>query len=275
MTAVQKIIKYCAIGLAVLIILSMIGGIFGILSLFAKQEGEPLLEPRKLLEAEDGYFLKSIDVELFAVSLNVVSGDKLKVETNSRYISCEYSDNRLVVREEERPLKAHFSCAGWVAGKEEILTLTLPMVSAPERVDLKAGAGNIDIDFLIADYIDFEFGAGDISLCDLKIHGANIRGGAGKMTLLSSEIQNLSLEMGVGALVLEASLFGNNKINCGVGQVEITLLGAPESYKVKIQRGVGSVDVNGLTGNGDVYGNGDNLIEISGGVGSISVKFLK
>ena len=80
--------------------------------------------------------------------------------------------------------------------------------------------------------------------------------------------------MGVGEVNLIASLIGKNEINAGVGSLNIDLQGEKESYKIQADKGLGSVKIDGREiSNGETFGDGENYIEVDGGVGNIDIDF--
>ena len=54
----------------------------------------------------------------------------------------------------------------------------------------------------------------------------------------------------------------------------INLLDKIENYKIKIEKGLGTVKINNDSVKNGIYGEGTNSIEIDGGVGSINIKSL-
>lgn len=275
MTTAQKIIKYCALALALILVLAIVGGILRIAFLFIGSDDgdrapESNGEMRVLLNESENLQIDEIDIEVYAVNLSIAYGDTLKVETDSGYISCDLVNGKLTVNESSRSWLPHASCAGTDTEAEGILNITLPYSSSVKSVELESGAGMINIKDLTAENINFEFGAGEAVLSKIKAKTADIQCGVGKVTVFSSEIDELSLEAGVGEVKLEAAL-GDSTVDCGVGKVELLLLGDAENYKLDVSRGIGSVDVNGLKKDGDVYGSGRNVVKINGGIGSIFV----
>lgn len=69
-------------------------------------------------------------------------------------------------------------------------------------------------------------------------------------------------------------LLGDSEFEFGVGESNITLIGNKEEYKVDIEKGIGSITIDGsvVTGTSSI-GNGSNCIDIEGGVGAINLKF--
>ena len=65
-------------------------------------------------------------------------------------------------------------------------------------------------------------------------------------------------------------LLGNNKIDQGVGELILDLQN--DDYKFKVEKGLGSITVNGNSYSEDFEdGEGTNIIDIDGGVGSINI----
>ena len=96
------------------------------------------------------------------------------------------------------------------------------------------------------------------------------------MSIKESNINDLDLDMGVGEVNLTSNLTGQNQINAGVGKLNINLQGEKESYKIQADKGIGSIKIDGNEiSNGETLGNGENYIEIDGGIGNIDINFAK
>ena len=85
-------------------------------------------------------------------------------------------------------------------------------------------------------------------------------------------IYNLNLTMGAGKTNISALFKGSNKITTGVGEFNINLFNSLNDYKVKINKGIGNIKVNGEEINSN-YENGKGLVSltIEGGVGNINL----
>lgn len=93
------------------------------------------------------------------------------------------------------------------------------------------------------------------------------------MAVRESELHDLDLDMGVGKVELGAKLTGNNRIDAGIGKLELDLRGKLDEYKIKVEKGLGSIELNGeKLSNGAIRGEGDTLVDIDGGVGAIEIR---
>lgn len=111
---------------------------------------------------------------------------------------------------------------------------------------------------------------------DLEFEKVKISAGAGKVTISSGTINNLDFDMGVGEANITANLTGKTEINAGVGELNINLQGEKDSYKIKANKGIGSIKIDKKeVSNGEVYGDGENYIEIDGGIGNINIMYTK
>ena len=120
-------------------------------------------------------------------------------------------------------------------------------------------------------------GAGDVTINTLTaMKSADIDGGAGRITIKGGTLNNLDLDMGVGQLNLTALLTGACEMDLGIGQTNLTLLGTQDDYRLDIEKGIGTVTVDGKkVSDFGSSGNGENRIEINGGIGAICVDFKK
>ena len=143
-----------------------------------------------------------------------------------------------------------------------------------ELVNIEAGAGEIKIEDLETKKLSFEIGAGKVEIAKLNVlEEAKIDGGAGKVEILSGNINNLKLNVDVGEFILNDTLTGNNDIEAGIGKLEIDLKDELENYEIKVNKGIGSITIDGKeVSDNTKYGDGKTSIKVDGGIGSIIIK---
>lgn len=262
MTQAQKIIKYFALALAFFIIVSLVSGIFyginSLINLFSDNEiGE--IKTFEFKEAN----VENLDIELSSTKLIIKNSDYFKVETNNKYVDCSQTDNKITIKETKNNLFSK-------NGKSEVIVYINKNLN---KVTIEAGAGNINIDNIEANELDFEMGAGKVNITNLNVFNkASINGGAGEVIIENGIINNLDLDIGVGKVSLTSKLTGFSDIDAGIGELNINLLDKIENYKIKIEKGLGKVKINGEEKNDGIYGEGNNSIEIDGGIGNINIK---
>ena len=158
-----------------------------------------------------------------------------------------------------------------------ILVAALPVDASGEAVlfkdllDLAAHGDGVGI------VLRVEFLAGE----DRSVRGyigigqiIDIDGGAGRITISDGALHNLDLDMGVGQLNLTSALTGESDFDLGIGESNITVIGNKDDYKLDIEKGIGNITVDGTSvSNIKEYGNGNNSIEVSGGIGAINLRF--
>lgn len=263
MTSEQKLIKYGAIALAVLIIAGIIGGIVSAVGAFAGIGGSAVGEDKSY--TVDGE-INSLFVEVGAADFKIVESEIFLVESNLKRLEVEVKGNTLTVRDKTRN-KADYSNAQ--------LTIYVPKDITLADIDITTGAGKFTAGSLSASSLSLELGAGQAVIDNLTVNNhANIEGGAGEISILGGSIKNLDLEMGVGALNLKASLLGENELDLGVGEVNITLLGGRNSYTFELNKAIGDLRFDGESlSSSRVIGNGASIVEVNGGIGRIDISF--
>lgn len=266
MTTLQRIIKYLAIAFAIFLALSILGAILGVAGLFGGIfSGEAVLEEAKTYSVDSD--IRDLDIEINAADLLIKEGDAFRVESNLKHLKVEEKDGLLSIRETKK-------YGGTYNGAQ--LTVYVPAGTVFDKVSLTTGAGRLTAAVLAAHTLDFELGAGDVSIGALIATGsADIEGGAGRITVSDGAIEDLDLEMGVGQLNLTARLSGECQLDLGVGESNITLIGSKDDYKLDLEKGIGSITVDGKSPAEYGSGNGANEVEINGGVGAIRVQFLE
>lgn len=269
MTSVQKIIKYLATAFAIFLSVSIIGGIITALSgisfiLSDKDKKEPVGEMTAYPVSEE---ISSLQINLSAAELIIRNSDNFSVESNHNYITVETNNGKLIIDETETPIS--------IAAKGVTVILNVPENFIFDDVELETGAGHVKIDTLAADVLDITFGAGEAEIESLTANSrAQIDGGVGEITIKDGLLRNLDLDMGVGELTLTSRLEGESDLDYGVGETNLTLLGSPDEYKIKLDKGIGEAKLQGEDMNDDsVYGGGTNRIEIDGGIGELKIEF--
>ncbi len=276
MNNAQKVIKWCAVALAVLIICSIVSAIVGAGMIFGRIFGgwhDDVPGTTEIVEIEDeteseleDTELAELHVDVKSVSVQVARGEKLKVESNAEDVVVSRNETGLYVTEKEYNFFKHW---GFSDGGEVIITLPGDLTDM-EKVVLTGGAGRLEIADLVMKELRLSVGAGRTELRNLQVtEKAKVDGGAGLLVIKKSEFKDLDFDMGVGKTELEARLLGSTKIDAGVGKLELTLLGEEDDYRVKVDHGIGSVTQDGLSLDN---AKGENLVDIDGGVGAIEIR---
>lgn len=266
MTAWQKAIKYAAAAFAIFLCISIIGGILSTLATVTVlfDSGDSIGENESYIVG-DG--INSIDIDISAAEFHITSGDAFTVETNNKNVEISEKNGTLYIKEK----KGFFNT---LSGKS-VLTVYLPTETEFKTANISTGAGKVDIDRLVTQILEMDLGAGKMTAAQLTATvKASIEGGAGKIDIGGGELCNLDLDMGVGELILISKLTGQSDLEMGIGSATLLLDDTSETYKIKIDKGIGRATVDGIeVTDGYVYSNGDNIINIDGGIGSIDINF--
>lgn len=259
---IHKLARIFALWLVVVIIASAVGAVYvftGGVSLFKKvTDGEEITSTQTYDNVE------KLDIELSNAALEIIQGSDFSVSSNDSRIKVKNSSGRLKVTES--------SVASFDGRK---VTITIPNGVVFEEIAVESGAGIVEADTLQCKKFNLEVGAGEVSVNKLVVSSsADIEVGVGKLNVKNSEINNFSLEVGVGEGVITGIITGKSEIDAGIGEVNLTVTLPKDNYTVKAETGIGSMVIDGEKIKGDcVLGNGSNILEISGGIGSVSVKF--
>ncbi|NLC48475.1 MAG: DUF4097 domain-containing protein [Tenericutes bacterium] len=268
MTNTQKVIKYLAIAFAFSIIINIV--YFAVFAIFQFTNMFGLVNDTNDKKVESYVIntnnnISSLEISIQYSSLEIINSDKFLIETNNKYIKVKENNNKLTIKENNKKL--------FTSKNTNKITLYIPYNFIFDDVDINSGVGNINIDLINSKDLNLKIGAGKITIKDLFIaNKAKIEGGAGKITISSGQINNLNLDSGVGKVSIRCKLTGNNNISSGIGETNLLLLGDKENYTVIASKGIGTISFNDIQiSDGALYGNGENLIKIDGGIGSINI----
>lgn len=209
--------------------------------------------------------IHSLDIRISAADFKIQHGDEISVESNLKYLSVSEKDGVLTIVDEEKNYN----------DSDAMLTLYVPNDMVFDEVDITTGAAKMTVGTLSANSLKLKLGAGDVQIESLNASSdADIEGGVGQITIASGTLNDLNLKMGMGELNLSAAVLGESDLKFGFGESNVTLIGSKDDYKVDIEKGLGSITVDGKTvADYGSSGNGQNHIEIEGGVGAVNLKY--
>ena len=281
----QKIIKYIAVAFGLYLAISIIGGIIAIIvSIFTGFYGISYLTDslndainsddssiERIDENQEVEEFSKMKLDISASNLTIkLEGNSYKVETYQipKNTKIESKDGILEIKNNKKLNKSD---------SKSRITIYLPEDVELEEADIQVGAGIVDVTGLIAKNVEFDFGAGNVNMQNISVkNNAKIECGAGQAIIKNSELANADIEAGVGKLVYSGDLTGNAQIDCGVGDVELELTGDAEKYAIHTEKGIGDIKINDSSVADDsTTGNGENKIDIEGGVGSIDIRMSK
>lgn len=289
MTTLQKVIKYLSIIFGIFLIFVIISSILGIGYTVNKilkpskydeikeeitnviddikdntNDNSNNEEPTKDIELTQEEF-NNIKINLTYSDLEINTGE-FKVETNSDNIVTKIKDKTLIIKE-KNTWNIKFK------NKQKVI-LYLPSNIELTDVEINNGSGKLYIASIIANNIDLDLGAGSTNIDNIIASNTDIDTSAGTLNIDNGIINNLDLDLGVGKTTINAKLTGKNKIDIGVGSFYLNVLDNISNYKLKLSKGIGMIKVNDEEIKNDTtIGIGDNIINISGGVGSINIDF--
>ena len=281
----QKIIKYIAVAFGLYLAISIIGGIIAIIvSIFTGFYGISYLTDslNDTINSDDTSIERNdenqeveefskMKLDISASNLTIkLEGNSYKVETYQipKNTKIESKDGILEIKSNKKLNKSD---------SKSSITIYLPEDVELEETDIQVGAGIVDVTGLIAKNVEFNFGAGNVNMQNITVkNNAKIECGAGQVIIKNSELANANIEAGVGKLVYSGDLTGNTQIDCGVGDVELELTGDAEKYAIHTEKGIGDIKINDSSvANDSTIGNGENKIDIEGGIGNVDIKTSK
>lgn len=156
------------------------------------------------------------------------------------------------------------------------ITIYIPKGYDLTKLKIDAGAGNILLEDLTVEKLDIDAGAGVIFANNIKADSAILDGGVGDMRFLDVTFENADLDCGVGNMTVTGYLLGKSDIDCGVGEVNLEIKGTVDDYNLKIEKGLGTILVNGTKFSDLEWNNisASNALDISGGLGNIDINFV-
>jgi len=278
----QKIIKYASIAFGLYLAVSIIGGIVAIVvSIFTGIYGVNYLTDN----LQDALKSNDSNVEIIDENQELEQFSKMKLEISTANLTVKSEGNSYRVEKYQIPKNTKIESKDGVLeiknekifnknDSKSSITVYIPENVELDDVAIEIGAGTVNIAEIKAKNVDFDFGAGNVELENISVNNnTKIQCGAGQVIIKKSELTNANIDAGVGKLSYLGELKGNSKISCGVGSVQLDLIGDSDMYEIHAEKGIGDIKIDDVSvADNSTTGNGENKINIEGGVGSVDIK---
>ena len=265
MSTKDKVIKYIAIGLAAFIIINIVSGVLYLMSWITPQNDNKTI----VKHFEESYQnINEIEIETITADVLIVDGYELKVEANNLKNKLVSKNNNGELKIEELKTNVLFD-----SDNRGLITITIPKNLLLNELSIDSGAGEININNININNFSLDLGAGSIKIINSKFNNTDIEGGAGKIEIKESTLKNLEFDAGVGKTSIEAYIPGNSEIDCGIGQVDIVILDKEDDFTFSVEKGIGTIKINGIEYGNTTKVNGSNKFNIEGGVCSCNINF--
>lgn len=277
----QKVIKYLAIAFAIFLSVNIIVGIitasvfflgaFGVVDYI--DDSKEVYEGKVISYEENYEEIKKLKVECNISKLTIKEGEEFKVDAgnvNDKFIS-KLTGDTLIIKDNKNTN---------IFKNNKInseITIYVPEKFEFKDVEIQTGAGQVSISNLNSKTLKLELGAGNVAINDIKVEKeTEIDGGVGKVQIQKAEFNDLDLDIGVGNFEMSAKLVGNNKIDSGIGKLTLNLAGSKDEYEILTKTGIGKFTIDGeQVQDNNIYGNGENYINISSGIGETQIIYNK
>lgn len=259
---IKRLFRLIILALIIFVIYGLYTGKYNVFKKFFST-GALLKENKVIYDGNDN--ISKLSVTLSYTNLIIKDAENFKIETNNKNVKLENKNGVIKIKEE----KINVS----IETKDSNLIIYLPRDKEFSEIEFTTGAGKIEAENLVTKKLNLKQGAGKIDFKRLTVlDETKVLGGAGSLDIEYGNIYNLNLTMGAGKTNISALFKGSNKITTGVGEFNINLFNSLNDYKVKINKGLGNIKVNGEEINSN-YENGKGLVSltIEGGVGNINL----
>lgn len=273
MTAFQKVIKYLAIAFAIYLIIMIVGVIFSVFAViiglekWSNSSNQEIIE-HNIVEYSD---VKNMDIKLGVCKLEIKEGEQLKVETSNvtDKFKCDVKNGALKIEDNKMNTNIFKNIVPQV-------TIYIPKDYKFEEIDLELGINNSNIYELNGEDINIEIGVGKARIDNLNGEKVEINGGAGETVIDNFNIERLDLEAGIGSMIINGKISDNSDIVSGIGRLEINLVGQKDDYELRLQRGIGNLEIDGEKIREDEkIGSGSIKIRVEAGIGETEINFVE
>lgn len=151
----------------------------------------------------------------------------------------------------------------WKSGKSDqhyTVHITLPRGFVAQTANIDLGMGTMEVERLAAQQAVISVGMGEIEINDLTS-------------------PDTAVDCGMGNIELEGAMTSKVLVDCGMGNVDLSIRGRESDYGYLASVGMGNIDIGGKSRLAGIAGDSSmgldrpNQLEISCGMGNISIDF--
>lgn len=233
MTEIQKIIKYCALALAVFLIFIIVTTIANVgYNILGKtdliNDSNSKLLKNNIVISNNESEIREIDIDIKSSNIILKTAENFKVETNNKDIKYSYEDGKVLIKQN--------NVNKWYLNKNNNskLIFYIPNEISLEKINLNNNVGDVKIDF--------------------------------------EKISNLNIDLDVGDIFVKSMLGGKNIIKSNIGDINLELSLKQEDYKFEFDKDIGEVKLNNNKIKRDtITGDRNNNLKIKTNIGDIKI----
>lgn len=271
MNTFQKMIKYAAMTIVVLLIFGILSGIVGLISSLVYIFDDK--EEYKTNYSKDFSNVEELDINHGFGKLTIKSGDDFRVEgaNVSKSFKAKLNDGTLYIEEVRKFLWFNFGSNHFKSS----ITVYVPDGFTARRIKINSGVGEVVLENLSTDQLDIDAGVGGIYGRNITAKSVKGNGGVGDIRFNDVNFSDVDFDSGVGSLKIDGIILGNSEFDCGVGSIKLDIRGRREDYTLRCDSGIGSIKVNGerITSEYRDNNSAPHSLSIIGGMGSVDIKF--
>ncbi len=281
MNSAQRVIKYCAIALAVFlaigIISFMVNIVHGIVTFTSGSRFRSNNHDYKTVDFDETFSgVRSLNIDNATGTLGIRVGDTFRVEGSNvlEGFKAEVDGKgTLIVSDNESGFQLWGVDFKGINNPKSKITIYVPEDFVAEEVRINTGAGAVNLEDFSTEYLYISAGAGNINGRNLIADKVKVEGGVGSISLGNVTFKDTKFSCGVGNVYISGVLLEENSFDCGVGEVELELTGDIDDYNLDIDSGVGTVRVNGkkIDELNQTNRFAEHSIEVDGGVGNVRI----
>lgn len=297
MNSVQKVIKYFAMGFALLLTVGIITAIAGVVLSVADGQYIDGSEADVISYTREFEDVKSLDINYGEVNVEIKTGDSFRVEATNvpeDYEAKLTNNGTLQIGngEDHQWFFLNIHIFDNVKKGKYLITVPVDFVAEELRIHgsgnlsmeginakklvLDTGSGSLKATRLVADKAKVDGGSGDLYFEKVTISDFQLDSGSGAVTMVESELSNMDLDSGSGAVNISGILQGDTKIESGSGNVSLQIDAHEDDYELDCDTGSGGIWISGEKVGNEYHSynkSSRNRIKVDGGSGRISIDF--
>lgn len=150
--------------------------------------------------------------------------------------------------------------------------LVISSVNIGGEFNVNSGAGSVNINSVRCQNLKVDTGTGQVEIKNIDVSDTlEISSGTGSLEISDASCTSLSLDSGVGSVNFSGEVYGDISLDTGTGSVNMELCAKKSDYRFTVDKGIGSVTVNGNSISSG--GSGKHSFDINSGIGSVEISF--